>query len=191
VARRWCFRNDKRAHFDITEAVRFAKQADDRPTRAILGDSRPPRQEERRVYLYEKQLLLVTFPVSGLGVSRATTMFPLYPSFFLLLLLGTTTTRAQTCNNYGSSSSSSACICPPGFVNASSDCSLPVCGGSLGQAGLAGIAVPRTSAGFGNTSSPVCSCSSGWTGPGCTGTFRSGRLSVLGLKFLDCILCER
>lgn len=86
---------------------------------------------------------------------------------FLVSLSLLTSAAAQSCSNYGSPTADS-CLCPPGFVNASSDCTLPVCGGSLGQAGLPGVSIPRTSRGFGNVSSAVCTCSDGWSGPGCT-----------------------
>lgn len=91
-------------------------------------------------------------------------MIPLLLATLSLLI---STVAQSSCSNYGSSSSS-ACLCPPGFTNASTDCTTPVCGGSLGQAGLPGITIPRTSRGFGNTSSSVCACSNGWSGPGCT-----------------------
>lgn len=91
-------------------------------------------------------------------------MIPLLLAALSLLI---STSAQSPCSNYGSSSAS-ACLCPPGFTNASTDCTTPVCGGSLGQAGLPGITIPRTSRGFGNTSSSVCACSSGWSGPGCT-----------------------
>jgi hypothetical protein len=90
-------------------------------------------------------------------------MILLFASLSVLL----TTSAQSSCSNYGSPSSTS-CLCPPGFVNASSDCTTPVCGGSLGSAGLSGISIPRTSRGFGNTSSSICACSGGWSGPGCT-----------------------
>lgn len=94
-------------------------------------------------------------------------MRPIMPLLLAMLSLFGMTAAQSSCSNYGSSGSSS-CLCPPGFVNASSDCTTPVCGGSLGSAGLSGITIPRTSRGFGNTSSPICACSDAWSGPGCT-----------------------
>ena len=77
---------------------------------------------------------------------------------------------AQTCENYGTSSGSS-CLCPPGFNPTGSDstCNLPVCGGSLYTPGLV---APAGTNDLGNITAGSCGCSSGWTGPGCTGTFK-------------------
>ena len=75
---------------------------------------------------------------------------------------------AQTCSQYGNATSN-GCLCPPGFNPASGGngtCSLPVCGGSLYQPGQA---APSGSNGLGDVGD--CGCTSGWTGPGCTGTF--------------------
>lgn len=78
-------------------------------------------------------------------------------------------TFAQTCENYGSSSDGT-CRCPPGLnptgMNPQS-CHLPVCGGDLyNRAGAA----PGGTNGLGNVTQGSCGCTSGWAGPGCTGT---------------------
>lgn len=82
---------------------------------------------------------------------------------------------AQQCLQFGTSQGDS-CLCPPGFNPSSGGngtCSLPVCGGSLYES--AGAA-PAGSNGLGSVDSG-CGCTSGWTGPGCTGrsdhSFRS------------------
>ena len=75
---------------------------------------------------------------------------------------------AQQCFQYGSPEGDT-CLCPPGFNPTSGGngtCSLPVCGGSLYEPGSAASA---GDAGLGDVSSG-CGCTSGWTGPGCTGT---------------------
>lgn len=80
---------------------------------------------------------------------------------------------AITCSNYGNATSSGdSCFCPPGFnaASGSKDCTVPICGGSLYAPG--GPA-PLGSTGYGNVSTGSCGCSSGWTGPGCTGEFPS------------------
>lgn len=80
--------------------------------------------------------------------------------------------RAQQCLQYGTPTGTGTgdeCLCPPGFNPASGGngtCSLPVCGGSLYQPGQA---APSGSNGLGDVGD--CGCTSGWTGPGCTGTF--------------------
>jgi hypothetical protein len=84
-----------------------------------------------------------------------------------LLAFITIYVSAQTCSQYGSASDST-CLCPPGFnpSSGSTDCTLPVCGGSLYQPGPA---APGGTGGFGNvTLDSTCGCSSGWAGPGCT-----------------------
>jgi hypothetical protein len=125
-----------------------------------------PRSEPRRSTFSLPTNIGTTFHQlfqPGTPGSTANMFFPYWTLLVPLLHVS-----AQSCANYGTQSGNT-CLCPPGFVNASSDCSVPVCGGSLGDAGLQGIQIPRTDRGFGNISAGVCACSEGWSGPGCTG----------------------
>lgn len=74
--------------------------------------------------------------------------------------------QAQQCFQFGTAQGTD-CLCPPGFNPSSGGngtCSLPVCGGSLYDPAAAAPA----SNGLGSVESG-CGCTSGWTGPGCTG----------------------
>jgi hypothetical protein len=82
--------------------------------------------------------------------------------FAALLPLG----LAQQCSQFGTTQEDT-CLCPPGFNPSSGGngtCSLPVCGGSLYEPSAAASA---GSNGLGSVEG--CGCTSGWTGPGCTG----------------------
>lgn len=93
------------------------------------------------------------------------------PVLLLVISSLTAIVSAQTCSNYGNTTSgSSSCLCPPGFNPSgvtNNNCSMPVCGGSLYDPSSA---APGGNGGFGNVSLGSCSCSSGFTGPACTGT---------------------
>lgn len=133
-------------------------------TRSATRSVDRPEAEPFRFEFINAQLRFISVSVQHMKATHHPAMF--LPYWILLVpLIGVS---AQSCSNYGTPSGNT-CICPPGFVNASSDCSLPVCGGSLSDAGLKGIQIPRTGKGFGNVSGDVCACSEGWSGPGCTG----------------------
>lgn len=99
------------------------------------------------------------------------------PLLLLALLPLAPWAAAITCTtNFGNSSSSGdSCLCPPGFnpKGGAGDCSVPVCGGGLYSPGSP---APLGGTGYGNVSSGSCGCSDGWTGPGCTGEYRTAAL---------------
>jgi hypothetical protein len=107
----------------------------------------------------------------NIGIQRHTSTTMRAPSAaaaaFWLFSIAVSAVWAQECTNYGSASGST-CLCPPGLNPTGvspQTCNLPVCGGNLY---VPAGAAPGGQGGFGNVSSG-CACTSGWTGPGCTG----------------------
>jgi hypothetical protein len=72
------------------------------------------------------------------------------------------------CDNYGIQNGAN-CTCPPGVGG--SDCSLPVCGGTLYDGPSRPTIKPTNGALYGNLSS--CTCPDGWNGVACNGSSSS------------------